>query len=158
MGVDAADFNNDGRPDVGVLDMLPDQERILKTSANYENFDLYNLKLQAGYHPQYGRNTLQLNRGTVGRTTRFSEIGYLAGVYATDWSWAPLFADLDNDGYKDLFITNGIYRRPNDLDYLTYVTDPVIQTALSSGTGGAGGGGGGGVGLLLLREKAPIPH
>jgi enediyne biosynthesis protein E4 len=135
MGVDAADFNNDGRPDVVVLDMLPDQERILKTSANYENFDLYNLKLQAGYHPQYGRNTLQLNRGTVGRTTRFSEIGYLAGVYATDWSWAPLFADLDNDGYKDLFITNGIYRRPNDLDYLTYVADPVIQAALSSGTG-----------------------
>src|SRR2546422_10022649 len=89
-------------------------------------------KLEAGYHAQYARNTLQLNRGHK----RFSEIGYLAGVYATDWSWAPLFADLDNDGYKDLFITSGIYRRPNDLDYLAYVADPVIQASLRQGTGG----------------------
>src|SRR3989449_5951344 len=74
------------------------------------------MKLEAGYHPQYARTTLQLNRGD----RRFSEIGYLAGVYATDWSWAPLFADLDNDGYKDLFVTDGIYRRPNDLDYINY--------------------------------------
>src|SRR5437899_4584450 len=92
MGVDAADFNNDGRPDLMVLDMLPDEERILKTSANAESFDVYNQKLEAGYHAQYARNTLQLNRGYKG----FSEIGYLAGVYATDSSWAPLFADLDN--------------------------------------------------------------
>src|SRR6266700_5303240 len=119
MGVDAADFNNDGRPDLMVLDMLPEQEKILKTSANAESFDVYLQKLEAGYHPQYARNTLQLNRGQ----RRFSEIGYLAGVYATDWSWAPLFADLGNDGYKDLFITNGIYRRPNDLDYLAYVSN-----------------------------------
>ena len=119
MGVDAADFNNDGRPDLVVLDMLPDREDILKTSANAESFNLFNLKLEAGYHAQYARNTLQLNRGG-GRATRFSDIGYLAGVYATDWSWAPLFADLDNDGFKDLFITNGIYRRPNDLDYINY--------------------------------------
>src|SRR5436309_4050038 len=114
MGVDAADFNNDGRPDLMVLDMLPEREQTLKTSANAETFDVYNQKLEAGYHPQYARNTLQLNRGR----RRFSEIGYLAGVFATDWSWAPLFADLDNDGYKDLFITSGIYHRPNDLDYL----------------------------------------
>ena len=120
MGVDAADFNNDGRPDLVVLDMLPEREDILKTSANAESFDVFNLKLAAGYHAQYARNTLQLNRGRG----RFSEIGYLAGVYATDWSWAPLFADLDNDGDKDLFITNGIYRRPNDLDYLAYVGSP----------------------------------
>ena len=130
MGVDAADVNNDGRPDVMVLDMLPDQEQILKTSANAESFDVYNLKLAAGYHPQYARNTLQLNRGR----RRFSEIGYLAGVYATDWSWAPLFADLDNDGSKDLFVTDGIYRRPNDLDYLTYVGNPVMQTSLRNGS------------------------
>src|SRR2546430_12950365 len=97
MCVDAADFNNDGRPDLMVLDMLPEREQTLKTSANAESFDVYNQKLEAGYHPQYARNTLQLNRG--GR--RFSEIGYLAGVFATDWSWAPLFADLDNDGYKE---------------------------------------------------------
>src|SRR5438128_11346639 len=149
MGVDAADFNNDGRPDLVVLDMLPDEERILKTSANFENFDVYNAKLAAGYHPQYGRNTLQLNRGSMGSTTRFSEIGYLAGVYATDWSWAPLFADLDNDGYKDLFVTNGISHRPTDLDYLTYVADPVIQTALSIGTGA--------LSPTLIRKMPRIP-
>src|SRR5213595_2220281 len=136
MGVDAADFDNDGRPDLVVLDMLPEQEKILKTSANAESFDVYIQKLQAGYHPQYARNTLQLNRGRVGGTPRFSEIGYLAGVYATDWSWAPLFADLDNDGYKDLFITNGIYRRPNDLDYLAYVSNPVVHASLRDGMAG----------------------
>jgi hypothetical protein len=117
MGVDAADFDNDGRPDLMVLDMLPDRQDILQTSANAESYTLFDLKLEAGYHAQYARNTLQLNRGRG----RFSEIGYLAGVSATDWSWGPLFADLDNDGFKDLFITNGIYRRPNDLDYLAYV-------------------------------------
>src|SRR5205807_1288027 len=124
MGVDAADVNDDGRPDLVVLDMLPDDEKILKTSANAESFDVYLEKLAAGYHPQYAHNTLQLNRGVMAGAVRFSEIGYLAGVSATDWSWAPLLADLDNDGYKDLFITTGIYHRPNDLDYFTYVTAP----------------------------------
>ncbi|MGH7663806.1 MAG: VCBS repeat-containing protein [Gemmatimonadaceae bacterium] len=129
MGVDAADFNNDGRPDLVVVDMLPEREEILKTSANAESFNVYNMKLKAGYHPQYARNTLQLNRGQG----RFSDIGYLAGVHATDWSWAPLFADLDNDGHKDLFITNGIYRRPNDLDYINYVGNEVVQASLEKG-------------------------
>jgi hypothetical protein len=127
MGVDAADYNNDGRPDLIVLDMLPEREDILKTSANAESFNIYDLKVKAGYHPQFARNTLQLNRGGG----RFSEIGYLAGVYATDWSWAPLFADLDNDGDKDLFVTNGIYRRPNDLDYINYVSNSEIQKTLA---------------------------
>ncbi|HVT05493.1 MAG TPA: VCBS repeat-containing protein [Thermoanaerobaculia bacterium] len=129
MGVDAADFNNDGRPDIVTLDMLPEREDILKTSANAESFTIYNLKLQAGYHPQFARNNLQLNRGMG----KFSEIGYLAGVFATDWSWSPLFADLDNDGWKDLFITNGIYRRPNDMDYINYVGNEAIQASLAQG-------------------------
>src|SRR5437867_5705075 len=118
MGVDAADFDNDGRPDIAVLDMLPDSERILKTASAAESYELFNLKLAAGYHYQYARNTLQLNRGVTGGKLRFSEIGLLAGIAATDWSWAPLFADFDNDGRKDLFVTTGIYRRPNDLDYI----------------------------------------
>src|SRR5438445_9801925 len=148
MGVDAADFNNDGRPDLMVLDMLPEREDILKTSANADDFPIEQLKLRAGYHPQYSRNTLQLNRGLLGGAVRFSEIGYLAGVYATDWSWAPLFADLDNDGHKDLFVTNGIYRRPNDLDYLAYVRDPAIQAALATGISPG----------ILRRLTSMMPH
>jgi hypothetical protein len=129
MGVDAADYNNDGRPDLIVADMLPQREEILKTSANAENFNVYNLRLRAGYHPQFARNTLQLNRGQG----RFSDVGYLAGVHATDWSWSPLFADMDNDGHKDLFITNGIYRRPNDLDYINFIGNEAIQASLAQG-------------------------
>jgi len=129
MGVDAADVDNDGRPDLVVLDMLPEREDVLKTSASAEGFNLFDLRVRAGYWPQYARNTLQLNRGGL----RFSEIGYLAGVHATDWSWAPLFADLDDDGRKDLFVTNGIYRRPNDLDYINYVGNQAVQASLARG-------------------------
>ncbi len=148
MGVDAADYNNDGRPDVMVLDMLPEREDVLKTSANADPWPIEHMKEQAGYYPQYARNTLQLNRGVVGGTVRFSEIGYLAGVHATDWSWAPLFADLDNDGNKDLFVTNGIYRRPNDLDYLAAVRDSAVQAALASGISSG----------LLRRLTHLMPH
>lgn len=126
MGVDAADFDNDGRPDVFVADMLPERQDILNTSATAESYNLFDLQLRAGYQPQYARNTLQLNRDGI----HFSDIGYFAGVFASDWSWAPLFADLDNDGYKDLFVSNGIYRRPNDLDYIGYVTNESIQASL----------------------------
>src|SRR6266566_2082840 len=129
MGADAADFNNDGRPDIAVLDMLPDSEAILKTAATTESYSLFSLKLAAGYHYQYARNTLQLNRGVVGGKLRFSEIGLLAGIAATDWSWAPLFADFDNDGRKDLFVTTGIYRRPNDLDYIASLDSIPAGTA-----------------------------
>ncbi len=129
MGVDAADFNNDLRPDLISVDMLPERDDILKSSASTESFNLYSLRVKSGYHPQFARNALQLNQGAG----HFSEIGNLAGVSATDWSWAPLFADLDNDGRKDLFITNGIYRRPNDLDYIDFVGNAANQASLAQG-------------------------
>ncbi|HEY8833463.1 MAG TPA: VCBS repeat-containing protein, partial [Gemmatimonadaceae bacterium] len=145
MGVDAADFNNDGRPDIITLDMLPEREDILKTSASTESFNLYNMQLQAGYRPQFARNNLQLNRGMG----KFSEIGFLSGVFATDWSWSPLFADLDNDGWKDLYITNGIYRRPNDMDYINYVGNEAIQAALARGDSDAT--------MSVLRHMPQVP-
>ena len=129
MGVDAADVNNDGRPDVFVADMLPEREDIFKTTAIEESFDLFDQRIRAGYHPQYARNTLQLNRGAG----KFSDIAYLAGVAASDWTWSPLIADLDNDGNKDLFLTNGIYHRPNDLDYINYIGNESIQASLARG-------------------------
>ena len=145
MGVDAADFNNDGRPDIISLDMLPEREDILKTSAGAETFSLYNMRLDAGYHPQFAHNALQLNRGKG----KFSEIGYLAGVSATDWSWSALFTDLDNDGRKDLFITNGIYRRPNDMDYITYVGNEAVQASLARGVD---------VSLLKKMPQVALPN
>ena len=117
--------------------MLPDREEILKSSASTESFDLFDRQSRAGYHPQYERNTLQLNRGISsprpGQVPLFSDIGLLAGIAATDWSWSPLFADLDNDGNKDLFITNGVYRRPNDLDYISYISNDAVQASLAQG-------------------------
>jgi hypothetical protein len=118
MGNDVGDFNNDGLLDVMVLDMLPDEQNILKQSAGEDDKELFELKLNYGYYHQFVRNTLQLNLGGG----MFSEIGRLAGIYATDWSWSPLFCDVDNDGWKDIFITNGIYRRANDLDYVKFLT------------------------------------
>ncbi|HJQ12878.1 MAG TPA: VCBS repeat-containing protein, partial [Gemmatimonadaceae bacterium] len=126
MGVDAADINNDGRPDIFTLDMMPEREDILKTTSTLEGWDIYNRRLQAGYHPQFARNMLQLNQGDG----RFSEIGFYAGVFDTDWSWAGLLADFDNDGEKDIFITNGVYRRPNDMDYIDYVGQDAVQRSL----------------------------
>jgi len=118
MGNDVGDFNNDGRLDIIVLDMLPDKENIRKQSGGEDDYELFSLKLKYGYGYQFVRNTLQLNLGDG----LFSEIGRLSGIYSTDWSWSPLFCDVDNDGWKDIFITNGIYRRANDLDYVKFLT------------------------------------
>lgn len=118
MGVNMADINNDGYNDIISLDMLPDDPFILKSSLGEDGYNAFYFKLGHGYHPQFARNNLQLNNGDG----TFSEIGMFAGVHATDWSWAPLFLDYDGDGYQDLFISNGIPRRMNDIDYINFKT------------------------------------
>ena len=140
MGNDLADMNNDGLLDVVVVDMMPEREDIRKSSVFADPFNIDYVKQRFGFHFQYRRNTLLLNRGNAlkpipGTDTPFnlfSEIGQLAGIHATDWSWAPLFVDLDNDGYKDLFVSNGIYRRLNDLDYLDHLKKNEVQLELNS--------------------------
>jgi len=126
MGVDVADANNDGYPDIMSMDMLASDPVILKRSLGDDNQDLFNLKLGLGYFYQYPRNNLQLNR----RNGMFSEIGLYAGIAATDWSWSPLWMDFDNDGLKDLFVSNGIPRRLNDIDYINFVSNSEIQQKL----------------------------
>ncbi len=121
MGNDIADYNNDGQLDLVTADMLPSDEKILKTYGSDENADIYKIKLEMnGFQKQYSRNMLQMNNGNG---NSFSETGLMSGVSATDWSWSPLFADFDNDGKKDLFITSGILKRPVDLDYVNYISD-----------------------------------
>ncbi|QOI98060.1 MAG: VCBS repeat-containing protein [Flammeovirgaceae bacterium] len=130
MGNDIADFNNDLWPDIVAVDMQPRNEQVRKRSAGEDAYDIFNFKLKYGYHAQVARNTLQLNAGMHQGTPLFSEMAYLAGIASTDWSWAPLFADFNNDGFKDLYITNGIVRRPNDMDYISYIAHDSVQLSL----------------------------
>jgi hypothetical protein len=116
MGVDIADFNNDGWVDIAVMDMLPPDNLRQKTMFPDISYNQFKMILSLDYEPQYVRNTLQLNNGN----DTFSEIAYLAGVHETDWSWAPLFADFNNNGYKDLFITNGYRKDVTNLDFIVY--------------------------------------
>ncbi|GAB2572274.1 VCBS repeat-containing protein [Spirosoma areae] len=148
MGVDMADMNNDGLNDLAVVDMLPDDNLRQKTMFANVPYDRFEMARRLGYQPQYVRNVLQLNRGfaqgawggehgarqedSLLRAPRrnagpplplFSDIGYLAGTAATDWSWSALFADVDNDGLRDLLITNGYRRDITDLDFTSYNRD-----------------------------------
>jgi hypothetical protein len=132
MGNDIADFNNDGQPDIVTVDMLPPDEKTMKTYGSDEHADIYNFKiLHNGFQNQVSRNCLQRNNGS-GKT--FSDIALMAGISATDWSWSPLFADLDNDGNKDLFITSGIVKRPVDLDYVRFVSDLAAKVNRNAST------------------------
>src|SRR5688572_25066510 len=129
MGNDVADYNNDGQLDIVTVDMLPPDEKILKTYGSDENPDIYKVKLEIqGYQKQYSKNCLQRNNGNG---ISFSETALMSGVSATDWSWAPLFADFDNDGNKDLFVTSGIVKRPVDLDYVKFVSGMQIKKGLN---------------------------
>jgi len=116
MGCDIADFNNDFFPDILTVDMMPDDNKRQKLMGTATTNNLFNYSLQNGYLPQYSRNVLQLNNGDGS----FSEIGQLSGIYKTDWSWSALFADLDNDGWKDIYITNGIPKDITNNDFTSF--------------------------------------
>ncbi len=134
MGTDAADFNNDGKIDLVEVDMWPEDNYRQKLLKGPDDYNRYQLMLDSGFHHQQMRNTLQLNQGnTNSQIPFFSEIGQLAGVSATDWSWAPLLADFDNDGYKDLFVTNGYLRDFTSLDFLKYTVEDAKKEAAQKG-------------------------
>ena len=131
MGADMADINNDGYPDLFVTEMLPEPNDRLKTKTTFENWDRYRYNVENGYHHQFTRNMLHLNNGD----NTFSEIGRMAGVEATDWSWGALIADYDNDGNKDLFIANGIYKDLTDQDYINYISTAEMAKSVISEDG-----------------------
>jgi len=124
MGVDCDDMDNDGLIDIFSVDMKPDDELIYKNSGGWENLQIYNFKRSYGYHHQQPKNGFQWNRGiNSDHTPVFSEISGLLNLDATDWSWSPVIADFDLDGNKDIFVTNGIKRRPNDLDFVHFISN-----------------------------------
>ncbi|MDP3313706.1 VCBS repeat-containing protein [Lutibacter sp.] len=129
MGNDVADFNNDGYTDILSVDMLP-EDRVTYTSSGTEyQYQDYLQFLKNGYAPQYMQNTLHVNL----KNGNYSEIGFAAGITATEWSWAALFADFDNDGFKDIFIANGIYGATNNMDFIHFISDKEIQKNINKG-------------------------
>ena len=129
MGVDVADINHDGFPDIMSLDMLPENEKVLKSSAGDDNPQMLKVRTgKLGYHYQYTRNMLQINQ--AGK--HFTETALLSGIAASDWSWSSLFADYDQDGEQDIFVCNGIPKRPNDLDYIKYFSNDNVKTKLNT--------------------------
>lgn len=129
MGADMADINNDGHQDIFVTEMLPEDDARIKTNITYENWNKYQLNLKYDYYHQFTRNMLQLNNGD----NSFSEIGRFAGVCATDWSWGALITDLDNDGFKDIFVANGIYQDLINQDYVLYISNEQFFKQIVSG-------------------------
>lgn len=126
MGADIADLNNDGWPEIFVTEMTPEDIPRARTKAVYESWDRYRMKVRKGYHYQFPRNTLQLNN----RDNSFSETGRFSGVSKTDWSWGALIMDMDNDGWNDIFITNGIYKDLLDRDFLDMYSDPSMMRSI----------------------------
>ncbi len=143
MGVDVADVNNDALPEIISMDMLPEDPYVLKRSLGEDEYNLFYTKIGYGYNYQYTRNNLQYNRGNG----LFSELGVYAGIHATDWSWAALWMDMDNDGWKDLFVSNGIPKRMNDMDFVNFVSSEEVQQQVKSGNAGEK--------ELLLEENFP---
>jgi hypothetical protein len=134
MGADIADYNNDDRPDVFTLDMLPEDNHRQKLLKGPDDYDKYHLLVDSGFYYQQMRNMLQLNEGEdEKKNVRFSEIGQLAGVSNTDWSWSGLLSDFDNDGWKDLFISNGYLRDYTNMDFLKFTVADAKIAALKQG-------------------------
>jgi len=129
MGNDAADINHDAWPDILSLDMLPENETVLKSSDGDESLQILDLRIkQYGYHYQFTRNMLQINQAN----SPFVETALMSGVAATDWSWSGLFADYNQDGEQDLFISNGIPKRPNNLDFIKFISNDQIQKKINN--------------------------
>ncbi|WP_036380302.1 VCBS repeat-containing protein [Muricauda sp. MAR_2010_75] len=129
MGIDIADINNDGHNDIFITDMLPEKEHRVKSVMEFEGYTIFDLKQSKDFGQQYIQNTLQLNNGNG----TFSEIAYYSGVDATDWSWAGLMFDMDNDGFKDIFITNGINHDLTDLDFVDFFANEIVQKMALTG-------------------------
>jgi hypothetical protein len=129
MGIDIADINNDGNSDIFITDMLPEKDQRVKSVMEFEGYDVYKLKQGKDFYQQYIQNTLQLNNGNGS----FSEVAYFSGVDATDWSWAGLLFDMDNDGLRDIFITNGINHDLTDLDFVDFFANEIIQKMALTG-------------------------
>lgn len=140
MGSDAADINDDGTIDLMTLDMLPEKNMRIKMTSGDDNYEKYQNLLASGFHQQYMRNMLQINTGNhnMYKTPKgtyipqFKEVGQFSGVSNTDWSWSALIADYDNDGFKDIFVTNGYEKDYTNMDFLSYTVD--LQTKNSGGS------------------------
>ena len=128
MGADIADIDNNGTNDIFVTEMLPSDYKRLKSVTTFEGWDKYKYNVKNGYHHQFTRNVLPLNI----QNDKFSEVGRFSGVEASDWSWGALFFDFDNDGLKDLFIANGIYKDLTDQDYLQYISNKEVINSIVS--------------------------
>ena len=129
MGADIADINNDGYPDLFTTDMFPMGDHRLKTMGAFDNIDLFNAKLEAGFYYQYPVNCLQLNN----KNGKFKDIARYSGVAATDWSWGALFFDMDNDGWNDIYVCNGVNRDVTNLDFMNFFADEVYHKMVLSG-------------------------
>ena len=129
MGIDMADINNDGHAEIFITDMLPEADERVKSVMEFDGYDVFSLKQDKDFYQQYIQNTLQLNNGNGS----FSEIAYYSGVDATDWSWAGLIFDMDNDGFRDIFITNGINHDLTDLDFVDFFANEIIQKMALTG-------------------------
>lgn len=129
MGADVADINNDGNMDIFTTDMLPLNDLRMKTTGAFDNIDLFNAKLQAGFYYQYTQNCLQLNTGN----NKFVDIANYSGVAATDWSWGALMFDMDNDGWNDLYVCNGVNRDVTNLDFMNFFADETYQKMVLTG-------------------------